>query len=122
MATKDQPLFANIDARGGIRTVVRAGSRCASACSMALFMTGETRIVYMGGLLGLHFCYRTDGAPECDNKLTANATKHGLPFSVIEIYVVRTKPTDMFWLGAEDAECWGLMKWNAAANPSKEGL
>src|SRR5438477_7488421 len=36
----------NIDARGGIRTVVQAGASCASACAMALFVSGKTRIVY----------------------------------------------------------------------------
>jgi hypothetical protein len=24
-----------------------------------------------------------------------------------------TKPSSMMWVGAEDAECWGFMKWSA---------
>jgi hypothetical protein len=31
-------MAANMDARGGIRTVVKAGASCASACAMALFV------------------------------------------------------------------------------------
>jgi hypothetical protein len=38
-------MAANMDARGGIRTVVKPGSSCASACAMALFVSGKTRIV-----------------------------------------------------------------------------
>ena len=47
-------MAANMDARGGIRTVVKPGSSCASACAMALFVSGKTRIVYMGGRIGIH--------------------------------------------------------------------
>jgi hypothetical protein len=32
---------------------------------------------------------------------------------VIEGFGNHTKPSSMMWLGAEDAECWGLMKWSA---------
>jgi hypothetical protein len=46
----------NIDARGGIRTVVKPGAECASACAMALFVSGATRIVHMGGVRMR--CYR----------------------------------------------------------------
>jgi hypothetical protein len=51
-------MAANMDARGGIRTVVKPGDDCASACAMALFVSGTTRIVYMGGRLGIHSCAR----------------------------------------------------------------
>ena len=79
-------IAANMDARGGIRTVVKPGSSCASACAMALFVSGETRIVYMGGRLGIHSCAMPDGtpAPECNATMAANATGHGVPWAVIE--------------------------------------
>jgi hypothetical protein len=32
---------------------------------------------------------------------------------VIEGFGNYTKPSSMLWLGAEDAECWGLMRWNS---------
>jgi hypothetical protein len=38
-------MAANIDARRGMRTVVKPGASCASACAMALFVSGETRVV-----------------------------------------------------------------------------
>ena len=56
-------IASNIDARGGIRTTVKAGASCASACAMALFVSGKTRIVYMGGRLGIHSCRNQDGTP-----------------------------------------------------------
>jgi hypothetical protein len=108
-------MAANMDARGGIRTVVKPGASCASACAMAMFVSGETRIVYMGGHLGIHSCASPDGtqAPECNEAMAANATAHGVPWGVIEGFGKYTKPSSMMWLGAEDAECWGLMRWNS---------
>jgi hypothetical protein len=108
-------MAANMDARGGIRTVVKPGSSCASACAMALFVSGETRIVYMGGRVGIHSCAMPDGtqAPECNKAMAANALAHGVPWGVIEGFGNQTKPRSMMWFGAEDAECWGLMKWSA---------
>jgi hypothetical protein len=108
-------MAANMDARGGIRTVVKAGASCASACAMALFVSGKTRIVYMGGRVGIHSCATLDGtkAPECNKAMAANATRHGVPWGVIEGFGDHTEPSSMMWLGAEDAECWGLMKWSA---------
>jgi hypothetical protein len=116
-------MAANMDARGGIRTVVKSGSSCASACAMALFVSGETRIVYMGGRVGIHSCFMPDGTqfPECNKAMAANATAHGVPWGVIEGFGKYTKPSSMLWLGAEDAECWGLMKWNAE-DTSSNGL
>lgn len=103
-----------MDARRGIRTVVRAGASCASACAMALFVSGKTRVVYMGGRLGIHSCRNPDGtpAPECNKAMAANATAHGVPWGVIEGFGKYTKPSDMMWLNAEDSECWGLMRWS----------
>ena len=111
-------IAANMDARGGIRTVVKPGASCASACAMALFVSGETRIVYMGGRIGIHSCANPDGtkAPECNEAMAANATAHGVPWGVIEGFGGYTKPSSMLWLGAEDAECWGLMRWNGGDN------
>jgi hypothetical protein len=106
-------MAANMDARGGIRTVVKPGASCASACAMALFVSGETRVVYMGGRIGIHSCATRDGTqvPECNKALAANATEHGVPWGVIEGFGNYTNPASMMWLGAEDAECWGLMRW-----------
>ena len=74
-------IAANMDARGGIRTLVPSGSSCASACAMALFVSGETRIVEWGGRLGIHSCAMPDGtpAPECNEDMAANALAHGVP-------------------------------------------
>ena len=108
-------IAANIDARRGIRTVVKPGAACASACAMALFVSGATRIVQMGGHLGIHSCALPNGtpAPECNTAMAANASAHGVPWGVIEGFGKYTTPSSMLWLNAEDAECWGLMRWNA---------
>jgi hypothetical protein len=108
-------IAANIDLRGDIRTVVKPGASCASACAMALFVSGRTRVVNVGGRIGIHSCAKAGGSPvpECNKAMAANATAHGVPWGVIEGFGNHTKPSNMIWLNAEDAECWGLMKWNA---------
>ncbi|GLH76190.1 hypothetical protein SSBR45G_10980 [Bradyrhizobium sp. SSBR45G] len=107
-------MAANIDARGNIQTVVASGASCASACAMAIFVSGQTRIVRMGGRLGIHSCASSDGtqSAECNTAMAANARAHGVPWGVIEGFGKYTKPSSMLWLTAEDAECWGLMKWS----------
>jgi hypothetical protein len=116
-------MAANMDARGGIRTVVKPGVSCASACAAILFVSGATRVVYMGGRLGIHSCAYADGTklPECNKAMAANATGHGVPWGNIETFANATKPTDMMWFGADDAECWGFMKWSAE-DGSNSGL
>lgn len=78
------------------------------------FASGETRIVYMGGRLGIHSCSMPDGTKsiECNKEMAANATAHGVPWGVIEGFGDYTNPTNMVWLGAEDAECWSSIKWS----------
>jgi hypothetical protein len=75
-------MAADIGARGGIRVVVKAGASCASACAMALFVSGERRVVYMGGRVGIHSCAWPDGtqAPECNKDMAAYALAHGVPW------------------------------------------
>ncbi len=116
-------IAANMDARGGIRTVVNPGAACASACAMALFVSGKTRVVYMGARIGIHSCATPNGTqvPECNEAMAANAFAHGVPWGVIEGFGNYTKPSSMLWLGAEDAECWGLMRWNSD-DTSNDGI
>jgi uncharacterized protein YecT (DUF1311 family) len=45
--------------------------------------------------------------------MAANASNHGVPWGVIEGFGKYTKTSDMIWLGAEDAECWGFIRWSA---------
>ncbi|WP_257165418.1 hypothetical protein [Bradyrhizobium sp. SRS-191] len=107
-------IAANIDARGNIQTVVPSGASCASACAMAIFVSGERRIVRIGGRLGIHSCASLDGtqSAQCNTAMAANARAHGVPWGVIEGFGKYTKPSSMLWLTAEDAECWGFMKWS----------
>ena len=75
------------------------------------------------GVFGIHSCATPDGipAPECNEDMARNATKHGVPWGVIEGFGKYTKPSSMMWLGAEDAECWGLMRWNSS-DTSNDGI
>jgi hypothetical protein len=90
---------------------------------MALFVSGKTRVVFMGGRIGIHSCAKPDGtqAPECNEAMARNATAHGVPWGVIEGLGKYTNPSSMLWLGAEEAECWGLMRWNSS-DSSNSGI
>jgi hypothetical protein len=103
----------NMDARGNIRTIVKPGVEC--ACAAVLFASGATRVVYWGGKLGIHSCSNTSGArlPECNAEMASNALAHGVPWGDIENFANTTAPTSILWFKAEDAECWGFMKWSA---------
>jgi hypothetical protein len=46
--------------------------------------------------------------------MARNATAQGVPWGVIEGFGTYTKPSSMLYLGAEDAECWDLMRWNGS--------
>jgi hypothetical protein len=103
----------NMDARGGIRTVVKPGAECASACATALFVSGATRIVYMGGRLGMHSCAAGGvPVPECNTKVAENALAHGVPWGTVKVFSDAVKPSSVLWFNGEDAECWGFMKWS----------
>jgi hypothetical protein len=116
-------MAAIMDARGSIRTVVKPGSSCASACAMVLFVSGETRIVYMGGRIGVHSCaVKGTAVPECNKDMAANATAHGVPWETIEGFGNDTTPSDMLWFGAEAAECWGFMRWSAGDATNLPGI
>ena len=77
----------------------------------------------MGGRLGIHSCAWPNGtqAAECNKDMAANALAHGVPWGVIEGFGNQTKPSNMLWLGAEDAECWGLIKWSTE-DTSNDGI
>ena len=38
---------------------------------------------------------------------------HGVPWGSIEMFANCAKPSNMMWFGAEEAECWGFMRWSA---------
>jgi hypothetical protein len=107
-------IAANMDARGGIRTAVKPGVECASACAAVLFVSGATRVVYWGGKLGIHSCANGRGTPipDCNADMASNALSHGVPWGDIESVANTTAPTNMLWFSAEDAECWGFMQWS----------
>jgi hypothetical protein len=115
LVTETAAIADNIDLRGGIRTVVRPGASCASACAAVLFVAGATRVVYPTGRLGIHSCANGLGIqlPECNHRMAERALAHGVPWGVIGGFADSTPSTSVLWFSGEDAECWGFMKWSA---------
>ena len=110
--------FAMVDVMNTERvsTVVRPGASCASACAQVLFLSGNHRTIEGNGRIGLHSChYAGDESRSmmCNDLIAHNAQAHGSPYGAIMAFMHFTSATDMRWLSAFEADCWGFTKWPA---------
>ncbi len=96
-----------------VSTIVMPGTACASACAQVLFLSGIHRIVAEGGRLGLHSCYdarERSRSMVCNELIAQNARARGTPYESIMAFMHLGAPTQMRWLDAPDADCWGFTK------------
>lgn len=110
--------FAMVDVmnKERVSTVVRPGASCASACAQVLFLSGSHRTIEGNGRIGLHSChYAGDESRSmmCNDLIAHNAQTHGTPYGAIMAFMHFTSATDMRWLTASEADCWGFTKWPA---------
>ena len=99
--------------RERVSTVVPPGARCASACAQILFLSGIHRTVAEGGRLGLHSCYdarERSRSLVCNELIAQNAVARGTPYGAIMAFMQLGAPTEMRWLDAPDADCWGFTR------------
>jgi hypothetical protein len=99
-----------------VSTVVPPGAACASACAQILFLSGIHRTVEEGGRLGLHSCYdarERSRSMVCNELIAQNALARGTPYGSIMAFMHLSAPTQMRWLGAPEADCWGFTRWPA---------
>jgi hypothetical protein len=118
--------FAMVDVmnKERVSTVVLADATCASACAQVLFLSGGHRTIEGSGRLGLHSCHTagdTSRSMMCNELIAQNAAAHGTPYGTIMAFMHMTAATNMRWLSAFEADCWGFTKWpagpGAAARP-----
>ncbi len=106
-------LMVEVMDRERVATVVPPGAACASACAQILFLSGIHRTVEAGGRLGLHSCYdsreRTRSVV-CNELIAQNAVARGTPYESIMAFMHLGAPTQMRWLDAPDADCWGFTR------------
>lgn len=104
--------MAELMAEENVSAVVLPGTACASACATIVFVAGVHRYVLDRGRLGLHTCTdgRTRSAP-CNELIARRAERHGVPYAPFAAFLERADPTRTKWLGAEEADCWGLTRW-----------
>jgi hypothetical protein len=96
-----------------VSTIVMTGATCASACAQVLFLSGSYRIVAEGGRLGLHSCYdarERSRSLVCNEMIAQNARARGTPYESIMAFMELGVPTQMRWLDAADADCWGFTR------------
>lgn len=106
--------MAELMDREKVATVVRPGAVCASACAQIVFLAGLHRVVLDGGRLGLHTCASArDGtrSPFCNEMIAQHAVAHGTAYGPIMAFMQMAGATQVKWLDAEDADCWGLTRW-----------
>jgi hypothetical protein len=99
--------------RERVSTIVTPGAACASACAQILFLSGIHRTVAEGGRLGLHSCYdarERSRSMVCNELIAQNARARGTPYESIMAFMHLGAPTQMHWLTAPDADCWGFTK------------
>jgi len=97
-----------------VSTVVPGGATCASACAQILFLSGIHRIVRDGGRLGLHSCHDAKDRNRsmlCNETIARNALARGTPYGSIFAFMHFTAPTQVRWLDAREADCWGFTQW-----------
>jgi len=96
-----------------VSTIVPAGASCASACAQILFLSGTHRTVEDGGRIGLHSCHDARNRSRsmvCNELIAQNALARGTPYGAIMAFMHLTAPTQMQWLYASEADCWGFTK------------
>lgn len=96
-----------------VSTIVKPGAACASACAQILFLSGIHRTVAEGGRLGLHSCYdarERSRSMVCNELIAQNALARGTPYGSIMAFMHLSAPTQVRWLDAPDADCWGFTK------------
>lgn len=106
-------LMVEVMDRERVSTVVPAGAACASACAQILFLSGFHRTVEAGGRLGLHSCYdprERSRSVLCNELIAQNAVARGTPYGSIMAFMHLGAPTEMRWLDAPDADCWGFTR------------
>ena len=99
--------------REKVSTVVPPGAACASACAQIVFLSGIHRSVEVGGRLGLHSCHDSRERSRsvlCNELIAQNAVARGTPYGAIMAFMQLGTPTQMRWLEAPDADCWGFTR------------
>ena len=99
--------------REKVSTVVPPGATCASACAQIVFLSGIHRTVEVGGRLGLHSCHDSRERSRsvlCNELIAQNAVARGTPYGSIMAFMQLGTPTQMRWLEAPDADCWGFTR------------
>lgn len=97
-----------------VSTIVPDGATCASACAQILFLSGLHRVVTEGGRLGLHSCHDAKDRSRsmaCNDAIARNALARGTPYGSILAFMHFTAPTQVRWLDAREADCWGFTQW-----------
>lgn len=95
---------------GQVTAVVRGGNTCASVCAMIIYIAANRHTVEVGGKLGIHSCKSPNGTNElCNKAIAQHARSHGIVKRAIAHFAAIAGPSDMIWLAAKDAECWGLV-------------
>ena len=96
-----------------VSTVVRPGATCASACAQILFLSGAHRTIEGSGRIGLHSCHTSGDRSRsvaCNALIAQNAAARGTPYGAIMAFLHLTAATEMHWLGAAEADCWGFTR------------
>jgi hypothetical protein len=95
-----------------LSTWVLPGAECASACAQIVFLSGQYRIVFDGGRLGIHSCSKSGIRDDlCNDEIAKNAFVHGIPYGSVMAFMQQRGASEMAWFSSRDADCWGFTLW-----------
>jgi membrane-bound ClpP family serine protease len=94
--------------RRSLDTLVAAHRSCASACAV-VFLSGHTRYLGAGAVVGLHSASYADGRadPEATQVMAAYLRQVGVPTSTLR-RMAQTAPSDIRWLTRSEQQAIGI--------------
>jgi hypothetical protein len=101
--------------RRHLSTLVSSHRSCASACAV-VFLSGRTRYVGDGAVVGLHSASFADGRadPEATAVMADYLREVGVPSATLR-RMSHTAPSDIRWLTAAEKKAMGIRTYSASA-------
>jgi hypothetical protein len=104
--------------RRGIDTAIPQGAYCASACAV-IFLSGRTKYISPGGMLGLHAASNLDGSFSREGTaiMAQYLAQIGVPSRVISRMQAR-QGNDMYWLADADRRALKIVALSSGRAPA----
>lgn len=104
-----------------VNTYVAPGGYCVSACAAIVFIAGREHVAVQGSHLGFHGCFDVNTRrieSICNEAIANHASSHGTAYGAVMAYIEKTPSEKIVWIDSQDADCWGINKYDISPEPS----